>query len=158
VKVVLALLARARRADRSRESTRRAELLGTLERYRRRPLLPCVWFVELAAAIGALWSLTHGRTVALLLTASAYLIACGGALVVPGWALRRVTVALRLPVRLRRALHVTYLIVAAGLVAATLSSSRGWIAIVAILLTGNALWALEMHSREVEQAPAQPRD
>ncbi len=82
-----------------------------------------------------------------MLTAVVYLGLCAAALTLPGAALRTAAAAVGLGPSRRRFVLQLYLALSAGAVAAALGTQRGWAAVVAILLTGNALLALEMEAR-----------
>lgn len=113
-----------------------------------RPRLALLWLAETCVAAAAVITLARGGGPRELLAAAAYLALCAGALLAPGALLRRAAAALGLTPGRRRLVLQLYLVLAAGAVAATLGSGRGWAAVVAILLTGNALLALELESRD----------
>jgi len=121
---------------------------------RRRPLwLYGVWSLESLAAFAAMWALTHSRSLDSFLITFAYLLGCAAALTVPGHALRALAARLGLSWPSTRAVLQALLVIAAGMIVAAVSTDRWWWTIAAILLTGNALWALELHERQ-PQRPA----
>jgi hypothetical protein len=69
---------------------------------------------------------------------------------VPGRALRALAAPLGLSWQRTRVVLQALLVIAAGMVVAAVSTDRWWWTIAAILLTGNALWALELHERRLE--------
>lgn len=109
--------------------------------------LPALWLLEGCVAAGAVITLLRGGGPRDVLVASAYLGLCALALAVPGPLLRRAASTLGLSPERRRLALQLYLALAAAAVAATLGTSRGWAAVVAILLTGNALLTLEIEAR-----------
>ncbi len=109
--------------------------------------LPLLWYLEACVLGGALWALAGGGRSREALTAAAYLALCGAAVALPGSLLLALAAALRLGRRARGLVLHVYLALAAGAVAALLGTSRGWGAAVAILLAGNALWAIEIDAR-----------
>jgi hypothetical protein len=114
--------------------------------------LPVLWLAEACIAAGAVVTLARGGAPRDMLLAVAYLALCAAALLLPGPLLRRVLRDLGLRPERRRLVLQLYLAVAAGAVAATLGTARGWAAVVAILLTGNALLTLELEARAEEGA------
>ena len=120
-------------------------------------LLPMVWYTEAAALVGALWALAGGGRPRDALAAAAYLALCGAAAGLPGTLLVALADRLRLPAGVRKWLLHFYLALAAGAVAALLGTGRGWSAAVAILLTANALWVIEVDTRRAaREAEGQP--
>jgi hypothetical protein len=113
--------------------------------------LPALWFVEACIAVGAVVTLVRGGTPRDMLAAVGYLALCAAALALPGAGLRGIMSGLGVGVRRRRLVLQLYLALAAGAVAATLGTGRGWAAVVAILLTGNALLTLELEARAVAE-------
>jgi hypothetical protein len=111
--------------------------------------LPALWLAEACIAVGAVATLARGGTPRDMVTVIAFLALCAAALALPGVALRRIMNGLGVGVQRRRFVLQLYLALAAGAVAATLGTARGWAAVVAILLTGNALLALELEDRAV---------
>jgi hypothetical protein len=119
-----------------------------------RPWLPVLWLAEACIAVGAVVTLARGGAPRDMLVAVAYLILCAAALSLPGPLLRRALTGLGLGAERRRLVLQLYLAVAAGAVAATLGTQRGWAAVVAILLTGNAILTLELEARAEGSAAA----
>ncbi len=112
-----------------------------------RRLLPLVWYMEACVLGGAVWALLGGGRWQEAFAAAGYLALCGAAAALPGSALLGLAERLRLSAGWRqRVLHL-YLALAGGAVAALLGNGRGWSAAIAILLTGNALWAIEADAR-----------
>jgi hypothetical protein len=109
--------------------------------------LPVLWIVEACVAIGAVLTLVRGGSPRDMVLTIAFLFFCGAALILPGPILRRVMAAVRLSPSRRRLVLQLYLALAAAAVAGTLGTARGRAAVVAILLTGNALLTLELESR-----------
>lgn len=124
----------------------------------KRPRLAALWAAEGCVAAAAVITLARGGGPRELLGAAAYLALCVAALLVPGPLLQRAAGALGLSPRRRRLALQLYLVLAAGAVAATLSTGRGWAAVVAVLLTGNALLALELESRGAFRVGAPPAE
>jgi NhaP-type Na+/H+ or K+/H+ antiporter len=119
----------------------------------RRWKLFLLWYAEACVALAAIWALSQGADLPGVARAFAYLLVCGVALGIPGHALRLGLARLGVPPARRRAALQILLALAAALTAATLGTARGWAAIVFILLTGNALWALEMEARATADEP-----
>ncbi len=118
---------------------------------RHRPLwLYGLWSVEVLAAGAAIWALTHSRSLESFVVTFVYLLGCAAALTVPGHALRALAARLGLSQPRTRAVLQALLVIAAGMVVAAVSTDRWWWTIAAILLTGDALWALELHERQPE--------
>jgi len=117
-----------------------------------RPWLPVLWLAEACIAAGAIVTLARGGAPRDMLVAIAYLALCAAALSLPGPLLRRALRGLGLRPERRRLVLQLYLAVTAGAVAATLGTQRGWAAVVAILLTGNAILTLELEARAEEAA------
>jgi hypothetical protein len=115
-------------------------------------LLPFVWYVEACVAVAALWTLFGGGRARDALAAAAYLVLCGAAAGLPGSLLLGLAARTKVPARGRRWLLHVYLAVAAGAVAGLLATGRGWSAAVAILMTGNAIWAIEADARRTARA------
>ncbi len=113
-----------------------------------------LWYAEACVAVAAIWALSQGADLRGVTLAFTYLICCGVALTVPGHALRLGLARLGLTAPRRRTALQTLLALAAALTAATLGTARGWSAIVCIMLTGSALWALEMEARSAGPPPA----
>jgi NhaP-type Na+/H+ or K+/H+ antiporter len=113
--------------------------------------LLALWLVEACVAAAAVLTLARGGAPRDLLLTLAYFALCALALTLPGPALRRAAAALGMPPQRRRLVLQLYLALAAAAVAATLGTARGWAAVVAILLMGNALLTLEVESRAGEQ-------
>jgi hypothetical protein len=114
--------------------------------------LAALWAVEACIAAGAVLTLVRGGAPRDMLATVAYFALCAACLALPGAGLRRALSAAGLSVERRRLVLQLYLAFAAAAVAAALGTARGWAAIVAILLTGNALLTLELDARgEVEQ-------
>lgn len=113
----------------------------------RRPWLVALWAAEACLAAGAVVTLARGGSPRDMAATIVYLALCAGALLLPGEVLRRATAAMGLRPERRRLVLQLYLALSAAAVAACLGTARGWMAIVAILLTGNALLALEMEAR-----------
>jgi hypothetical protein len=109
--------------------------------------LPVLWMVEACVAVGAVLTLARGGSPGDMVLTIAFLFLCGATLTLPGPALRRLMAAVRLSPTRRRLVLQLYLALAAAAVAGTLGTARGWAAVLAILLTGNALLALELESR-----------
>jgi hypothetical protein len=121
-------------------------------------LLYGVWYIELCAAAAAVGSLLTHRSPQQALAVFIYLAACGAALTMPGHLARAATATWHLsPTATSRVLR-GYLVIAAGLVAAFLSTARGWWALIAILLVGNALWALSASEREAQRVTRPPTE
>lgn len=112
-----------------------------------------LWYAEACVAVAAVWALTQGADLRGVALACAYLICCGVALSVPGHALRLGLARLGVTASRRRTALQILLALAAALTAATLGTARGWAAIVCILLTGSALWALEVEARSEAGPP-----
>ena len=112
-----------------------------------------LWYAEACVAVAAIWALSQGVDVRAVALAYAYLMCCGAALSVPGHALRLGLAHIGVTAPRRRAALQILLAFAAALTAATLGTARGWAAIVCILLTGSALWALEMEARSEAGSP-----
>jgi hypothetical protein len=110
--------------------------------------LPVLWIVEACVAGGAVLTLARGGSPGDMVLTIAFLFLCGATLTLPGPALRRVMVAARLSASRRQLVLQLYLALAAAAVAGALATARGWAAVVAILVTGNALLTLELESRE----------
>ena len=106
-----------------------------------------LWYVEACAAGAAIWALADGGRPHTLLTALAYLLLCGATLALPAHVLRVLLMALPVSAAYRRLALQLFLAFAAAATSATLSTDRGWAAIICILLIGNALWALELELR-----------
>ena len=123
--------------------------------YGRRWRLFLLWYIEACVAGAAVLALAEGAGPRALLAALAYFLLCGVALALPAHILRLLMMALRVPPARRRLALQLFLAYAAAATAATLSTQRGWAAIVCILLIGNALWALDLELREetAENAP-----
>jgi hypothetical protein len=111
--------------------------------------LPALWLAEACIAVGAVATLARGGTPRDMVMVIGFLALCAAALVLPGAALRRLMNGLGVGAQRRYFVLQLYLALAAGAVAATLGTARGWAAVVAILLTGNALLALELEARAV---------
>ena len=111
--------------------------------------LPALWLAEACIAVGAVATLARGGTPRDMVMVIGFLALCAAALVLPGAALRRLMNGLGVGAQRRHFVLQLYLALAAGAVAATLGTARGWAAVVAILLTGNALLALELEARAV---------
>ncbi len=110
--------------------------------------IAALWTVEACIAAGAVVTLARGGGPRDMLGTIGFLVLCAVALTVPGEVLCRALSALSLdPGRRHLALQL-YLALAAAAVAAALGTTRGWAAIVAILLTGNALLTLELEARD----------
>ncbi|MGO8685099.1 MAG: hypothetical protein ACLQUT_11050 [Thermoleophilia bacterium] len=119
-------------------------------------LLYGFWYIELCAAAAAVGSLMTHRSPQQVLATFIYLAAGGAALTMPGHFVRIAVAAWQIsPATTSRVLR-GYLVVAAGFVIAFLSTARGWWAIIAILLVGNALWSLWVSERETETAARPP--
>jgi len=116
--------------------------------------LPALWLIEACIAVGAVVTLARGGAPRDMLRAVAYLALCAAALALPGAALRSAAGAIGLSAPRRRLVLQLYLALAAAAVAATLGTARGWAAVVAILLTGNALLTLELEARAEEDVAA----
>jgi hypothetical protein len=114
--------------------------------------LPLLWYLEVCVLGGALWALLGGGRPRDALAAAACLALCGAAGALPGAVLLVAADGLHLGRRGRGVLLHAYLAVAAGAVAATLSTGRAWGAAVAVLATGNAIWAIEIDARRAAQA------
>ncbi len=112
-----------------------------------------LWYIESCLAFAAVWALLGDRTPRTFLEAAAFLLLCGAALTLPAHVLR--AGMLRRDVRGARRIKTleVLLVLAAGGVAAALSTAHGWAAIVCILLVGNALWALELEGRAARRGP-----
>jgi hypothetical protein len=115
--------------------------------YGQRWRLSLLWFVEACAVGAAFWALAEDPRPHALLTALAYFLLCGAALVVPAHMLRLLLTALPVSPAYRLLALQLSLAFAAATTTAALSTERGWAAIVCILLVGNALWALELELR-----------
>jgi hypothetical protein len=115
--------------------------------YGHRWRLVLLWYVEVCIAGAAIWALTDGGRPRALLTALAYLLLCGAALALPAHILRLLLTALPVSPACRRLALQLFLAFGAGATSATLSTDRGWAAIICILLIGDALWALELELR-----------
>jgi hypothetical protein len=111
--------------------------------------LPALWLAEACIAVGAVATLARGGTPRDMVMVIGFLSVCAAALVLPGAALRRLMNGLGVGAQRRYFVLQLYLALAAGAVAATLGTARGWAAVLAILLTGNALLALELEARAV---------
>ena len=109
--------------------------------------LPALWLFEACIAAGAVVTLARGSTPRAMLATTAYFALCGVALTLPGLVLRLLVKALGLSPRHRQLVLQLYLALAAAAVAAMLGTAHGWAAVVAIMLTGNALLTLELESR-----------
>ena len=75
---------------------------------------------------------------------------CGFALLFPGHLLRRGLDALQLTESKRLLTMQIYLAVSTATIIATLAGGLGWWAPLSILVSGNALWALELEERSRE--------
>ena len=115
--------------------------------YGHRWRLVLLWYVEVCIAGAAILALTHGGRPHTLLTVLAYLLLCGAALALPAHILRVLLTALPVSPAYRRLALQLFLAFGAAATSATLSTDRGWAAIICILLIGNALWALELELR-----------
>jgi hypothetical protein len=113
--------------------------------------LPALWFAEACIAVGAVVTLARGGTPRDMVAAVGYLALCAAVLALPGAALRRIMSSVGVGARRRRLVLQLFLALAAGAVAAALGTGRGWAALVAILLTGNALLTLELEARAVAE-------
>lgn len=121
-------------------------------------LLYGVWYIELCAAAAAVGSLLTHRSPRQALAVFIYLAACGAALTMPGHLARAATTVWHLsPTATSRVLR-GYLVIAAGLVVAFLSTARGWWALIDLLLVGNALWALSVSEREAQTVTRPPTE
>ena len=87
-------------------------------------------------------------------------VATGGAVSNTGLALHRLGVPTRLMGKVGDDLFGRAIVdivrgvapeLAAGMIVAAVSTDRWWWTIAAILLTGNALWALELHERQAQR-------
>ena len=119
----------------------------------RKPGLYGLWYVEASLAFAAVWALLSGGAPGTLLAVVAYLLVCGAALTLPAHALRLALARAGVRHALRVRVLEVFLVMVAAATAATLSTDRGWAAIVYILLIGNALWALELEQRAAERGP-----
>lgn len=108
-----------------------------------------VWGVEACVAAGAVVTLARGGDPRDMLLTIAYFASCALALTFPGPLLRHALTAIGVLPQRRRLVLQLYLALAAAAVAATLATARGWEAIVAILLTGNAILTLEVEARAI---------
>jgi len=115
--------------------------------YGHRWRLLLLWYVEACTAGAAFWALAEDARPRALLAALAYFLLCGAALALPAHILRLFLTTLRARPAYRRLALQLFLAFAAAATTATLSTERGWAAIVCILLVGNALWALELDLR-----------
>ena len=115
--------------------------------WRERRWVMALWTVEGCIAAGALVTLARGGGPRDMLATTGFLVLCAVALTLPGELLGRAMSALNLDGERRRLALQLYLALAAAAVAAALGTARGWAAIVAILLTGNALLTLELEAR-----------
>jgi len=98
-------------------------------------------------AVGAVWGFSHGRSLEAVIRATIYLLLCGFALLFPGHLLRLLLDA-RYATGPRRLLVMqVYLAICAALIVATIAGQLGWLAPIAVLASGNALWALELEER-----------
>lgn len=111
-----------------------------------------LWVVEICIAAGAVLTLARGGAPRDMLVTIGYLALCAACLTVPGSVLRWALAAVGLGAERRRLVLQLYLALAAAAVAAALGTSRGWAAIVAIMLTGNALLTLELEGRRRAEA------
>lgn len=109
--------------------------------------LPVLWLIEACIAAGAVVTLARGGAPRDMLVTTVYFALCGVALTLPGLGLRLIVTALGLSPRRRQLVLQLYLALAAAAVAAMLGTAHGWGAVVAIMLTGNALLTLEIESR-----------
>ena len=114
-----------------------------------RPWLPVLWLAEACIAAGAVVTLARGGAPQDMLATIGYLGLCAASLALPGAVIRRALTALGVEAERRRLVLQLYLALAAAAVAAALGTARGWAAVVAILVTGNALLTLEVEARAV---------
>lgn len=114
-----------------------------------RPWLLALWIAEACIAVGAVVTLARGGAPRDMLATIGYLGLCAVALALPGAVIRRALRAFGVGAERRRLVLQLYLALAAATVAATLGTARGWAAVVAILVTGNALLTLELEARAV---------
>lgn len=115
--------------------------------YGRRWRLVLLWYLEACIAAAALWAVAADRPPRSALTVACYLALCGAALTGPGHIVRALCRAAGLSAARRRLVLQLFLALTAAATAATLSTQRGWSAIVCILMLGSALWALELDLR-----------
>lgn len=116
--------------------------------WRERRWVVALWTIEACIAAGAVVTLARGGGPRDMLRTIGFLVLCAVALTVPGEVLRRALSALGLDYGRRHLALQLYLALAAAAVAAALGTAHGWAAIVAILLTGNALLTLELEARD----------
>lgn len=115
--------------------------------WRERRRLVALWAIEGCIAAGAVVTLARGGGPGDMVSTIGFLVLCVVALTVPGELLGRAMSALSWNFARRRLALQLYLALAAAAVAAALGAAHGWAAIVAILLTGNALLTLELDAR-----------
>jgi hypothetical protein len=124
-----------------------------LTRLPQRLWLWTLWYAMGCLAGAAVWGIYAHRTPTQVVVAVIYLLACGLVLFAPGMAIERGALAARLTSRRQRTLLLVLLVVAAGLVIATMSTGRLWWTPLFILLTGNAIWSLDTIDHRLASSP-----
>ena len=123
---------------------------AVLAHLRARLWLYVTWYLLACLAAAGFWAQDHGGGLAALVAAFAYLVACSAAFTLPGLFVERLALALELTPERQRIVLLVILIAAAGLVAGTLTTNALWGTPPFILLSGNALWALDTLDGRIE--------
>ena len=108
-----------------------------------------VWYVESCLAGGAYWGVSHGRSLSAAIVAALYLVFCGFVLLFPAHLLRLAFDSLRLGAARRILILQLLLACSAAAIIGTMAGGLGWWAPLAVLMSGNALWGLELEERSV---------